>query len=180
MLFIIGILLIVGVVTARSINSHRQELLKIIKDKDEQLDAATRKLVTLEGTVENIVARAQDTDQELTTTKQHLLDQIAKNSEILSSKKSSEVRLGNISENVLPFLKELPYDGTNLRHLGQPIDFVYFDYDPTPTITFVEVKSGAAKESKRQKLIKEAIRMNQIHYDLVQITDKGIKVTRKT
>ena len=165
---------------AISINSNREELLKVVKDKEERLDAAVRKVVELEGTLENIVARAQDADQELSVTKNELTKQVAKNSEILSSKKSSEVRLGNISENVLPFLTELPYDCANLRHLGQPIDFIYFNYGDTPAITFVEVKSGAAKESKRQKMIKDIIKSGQIHYDLVQITDKGIKVTRKS
>lgn len=172
--------MLIQAVVAIQINAQKKQLANIIKDKDSQLDTATRKVVELESTIQQVLAQLQDTDQELTGTKQRLEEQVIKNSAILSSKKSSEVRLGNISENVLPFLTNLPYDCTNLRHLGQPIDFIYFDYSEEPSITFIEVKSGAAKESKRQKIIKEVIQAGKLHYDLVQITDKGIKVTRKS
>lgn len=104
-----------------------------------------------------------------------------KNKSLLSQKTSQSVRMGEISENLLPLLSGLPYDPRNLHHLAKPIDFIYFSYDGTegPEITFVEVKSGGARESTRQKLIQKIIKEGKIHYDLVQINEKGIKVTRK-
>jgi len=104
-----------------------------------------------------------------------------KNKALVSQKTSQSVRLGEVAENLLPLLTDLPYDARNLHHLGKPIDFIHFAYDGTdgPEIAFVEVKSGGARESNRQKLIQKIIKEGKVHYDLVQITEKGIKVTRK-
>lgn len=99
-------------------------------------------------------------------------------SKVLSQKKSSEVNVGAITENLVPLLAGLPYNSTNMHHLGAPIDYLYFDYDQAE-IVFVECKSGNARESKRQKLIKNIIQEGRVRYDLVQITSTGIKVTRK-
>lgn len=103
-----------------------------------------------------------------------------KNSDLVSKKVAADVRLGAISENLLPLLNGLPYNAKNMHHLGQPIDYLYFDYDKeNPSITFVEVKSGGAKESPRQKMIKKLIQDGSIHYDLVRIGETGVKVERK-
>src|SRR5271166_2874903 len=64
-----------------------------------------------------------------------------KNREVLSQKKSSETRLGNISEHLVGFLNGCPYDPRDMHHLGAPIDFLIYDLDQGE-ITFLEVKSG--------------------------------------
>jgi predicted Holliday junction resolvase-like endonuclease len=90
------------------------------------------------------------------------------------------VRTGTIIENIVPIIPSLPYNAKNMHHLGQPIDFIHFSYDGMegPEITFIEVKSGNAKESKRQKLIKKAIQQGKVYYELLTIDDKEIKVKR--
>ncbi len=122
-------------------------------------------------------------DQELLQSQIQLLDtclanEKENNSKILSQKKSSETRLGQIAENLVPML-QLPYNSKNLHHLAQPIDYIYFDYE-TPEIVFIEVKSGNARESYRQKLLKKAIQLGKIHYEKLTINDKGIKIKRET
>jgi predicted Holliday junction resolvase-like endonuclease len=103
-----------------------------------------------------------------------------RNSDLVSKKVAADVRLGAISENLLPLLNGLPYNPKDLHHLAQPIDFIHFNYDKDdPSITFVEVKSGGAKESPRQKLIKKVIKEGKVFYDLVRINEQGIKVERK-
>lgn len=85
---------------------------------------------------------------------------------ILSQTKSSEVRLGKISESLSPLLENFPVDphapGTTLCPLGQPLDFVYFD--PENGITFIEVKSGDSKLSPSQKKLKKCIEDGKVFW----------------
>jgi predicted Holliday junction resolvase-like endonuclease len=103
-----------------------------------------------------------------------------RNNEVLSQKKSSEVKVGAITENLVPLLHGLPYDATNLKHLGQPLDYVYFDYNGPEgvEIVFIEVKSGKAKESKRQKLLKNAIKLGKVHYEELRVDETGVSIKR--
>lgn len=98
-----------------------------------------------------------------------------KNRTLLSQKKSSETRLGQISEHLVPFLDNCPYNPKDLHFLGNPIDYVIFDFDDGK-ITFLEVKSGNSKPSKRQKTIKNIIKSGRIFYDEIRINERGIKV----
>jgi predicted Holliday junction resolvase-like endonuclease len=107
-------------------------------------------------------------------------EEVNKNNDILSRKRSSEVRVGAITENLIPIIQGLPYDPTNLKHLGQPLDYVYFDYDGPEgvEIVFIEVKSGKAKESRRQKLLKHAIKLGKVYYEELRVDEGGIKIKR--
>lgn len=85
---------------------------------------------------------------------------------ILEQKKSSEVRLGKISETLSPFLDGFPVDvekiGTSTGFLGQPVDYVHFD--PDNGITFIEVKSGNSRLSASQKKIKELVLQGKVFW----------------
>ena len=100
-----------------------------------------------------------------------------KNRELLSQKKSSETRLGNIGENLIPFLENCPYNPRDLHFLGNPIDFVCFDFDQGE-ITFLEVKTGNSKPSKRQKIVKNIIKSGRVFYSEIRINEKGVKHRR--
>lgn len=97
-----------------------------------------------------------------------------KNRNLLSQKKSSETRLGQISEHLVPFLEGCPYDPKNLHFLGNPIDFVSFDFD-SGEITFIEVKSGNSKPTKRQKIVKNIVKHGRVNYAEIRINEKGVK-----
>jgi hypothetical protein len=87
-------------------------------------------------------------------------------SKILHQTKSSEVRLGKITESIAPLLDGFPVDvkkeGTTTLFLGQPIDFVHFD--PDEGITFIEVKSGNAKLNTTQRRLKEIVGEGKIRW----------------
>ncbi len=85
---------------------------------------------------------------------------------LLSQKKSSEVRLGHISEQIAPFLKGFSYDTRNTKFLGQPIDFISFEQDK---VVFIEVKTGKSQLSKTQKRIKKLIETNQVFWEEFRI-----------
>ena len=48
---------------------------------------------------------------------------------LLSQKKSSEVRTGQIVEQLAPFLDNFKYDPKKLHFMGMPIDYIYFGDD---------------------------------------------------
>ena len=89
-----------------------------------------------------------------------------KNIRILSQKKSSEVRLGQISEQLVPFLSVFKFDPKRAHFIGQPIDYVVFEDD---AVTFVEVKSGGAQLTSTQKLIKKLIQDGKVRWEEIRV-----------
>jgi len=85
---------------------------------------------------------------------------------LYSQKKQSEVRLGQITEQLVPFLNQFPYDPTRAQFLGQPIDYIIFQDNK---IIFVEVKSGNSRLSKKQKLIKSNIEDGNVEFHEIRI-----------
>ena len=85
---------------------------------------------------------------------------------LLNQKKSSEVRLGQIAEQLAPFLDNFPYDPKKISFLGNPIDYVYFGEDK---VTIIEIKSGNARLSKKQRSIKKLILEGKVEWDEIRI-----------
>lgn len=85
---------------------------------------------------------------------------------LLSQKKSSEVRLGQISENLAPFLKDFKYNPKEAHFIGMPIDYIIFEEDK---IVFLEVKSGESRLSQKQTNIKRLIKEGKIEWDEMRI-----------
>lgn len=85
-------------------------------------------------------------------------------------KKSSEVRVGLITEQLAPFLEGFPYDPSNCHFLGKPVDIVCFD---DTGIHFIEVKSGTSSLSLSQRKIKNHIKEGNVSFEIYRI--KGDK-----
>jgi|TARA_B110000196_G_C20806240_1_gene502512 predicted Holliday junction resolvase-like endonuclease len=85
---------------------------------------------------------------------------------ILSQKKSSEVRLGNIAEKLAPFLDQFDFNPENCIFLGQPIDYISFDDD---LITIIEVKSGKSQLNTKQRHIRDLIKAKQVAWKEIRI-----------
>ena len=85
---------------------------------------------------------------------------------LLKHKKSSEVRLGQISEQLAPFLDLFPYDPKKVSFLGNPIDYVYFGEDK---VVIIEVKSGNSRLSKKQRRIKSLVKGGKVEWDEIRI-----------
>ena len=90
---------------------------------------------------------------------------------LLSQKKSSEVRLGQISEQIAPFLKGFSYDPRNTKFLGQPIDLISFEQDK---VVFIEVKTGKSQLSQKQKNIKSLIEKGKVFWEVFRISGDEI------
>lgn len=94
----------------------------------------------------------------------------------LHHRKSSEVRLGKIGENLAPFVKGWPWDPNNFRFLGNPVDGVQFNSDE---IIFVEIKTGGARLSKSQKMFKNLVNNGKVSFVTFKITEDGTKLIKE-
>jgi len=85
---------------------------------------------------------------------------------LFKQKKSSEVKTGNIAEKVAPFLDNFPCATYDIHFMGQPLDYVAFDEDG---VHFVEVKSGNAQLSKKQRIIRDHIESKKVFWHVMRI-----------
>lgn len=81
---------------------------------------------------------------------------------LFSKQKSEQVRLGQISEKLLPFLEEFPYKTDDIAALFMPIDLIVFSESE---IVFVEIKTGNAVLSDKQRQIKKLIDNKQVRFE---------------
>lgn len=93
----------------------------------------------------------------------------------LHFRKSSEVRLGKIGENLAPFLKDWPWDPNRFRFLGNPVDGIQFN---NHEIIFVEIKTGGAKLSRSQRLFRNLVRDKKVSFVTFKITADGTKLLK--
>lgn len=93
-----------------------------------------------------------------------------KYSKLLSQKKSGEVVLGQITEQLAPFLDTFPIQNPqDLVFLGMPLDYVHFGEEK---ITFIEIKSGKSKLSTKQRRLRNLIRDGKIEFLIHQVPEK--------
>jgi predicted Holliday junction resolvase-like endonuclease len=101
-----------------------------------------------------------------------------------SKKRQRRAIKGEISERIVPFLTEKTgCTGTELKHLGKPIDWIGFQgIDDNPknkevTVKFFEVKSGdkiSWDSDGREKAIRDAIKEGRVEWELIKINQKEI------
>ncbi|MBQ9239110.1 MAG: hypothetical protein IJ191_07350 [Treponema sp.] len=83
-------------------------------------------------------------------------------------KRSRAVLAGQLAEHVAPFLPGFPCNPADVRFIGKPIDFIAFpgaaEGRTVTEVVFIEVKSGGATLSAREKEIRAAIEMGRVRY----------------
>lgn len=84
---------------------------------------------------------------------------------------SADVKMGQKSENLLPFLADFPYKDDEIRGLFNPIDLIVFRPDE---IVFIEVKTGSSTLSTKQKHIGKLIKDKKVRFETFRINEKGI------
>ena len=95
-------------------------------------------------------------------------------------KRSRAVIKGQVSENLAPMLPDFPYQLTDARFLGNPVDFIVFDgYSDAKNsktskmkIVFVEVKSGKSQLTTGERIIRNAIRDKRIEWLEFRVDDE--------
>ena len=89
--------------------------------------------------------------------------------------KSLAVTVGKVSEQLVPYLPGFRYNPKDARFLGSPVDFVVFDgldSGALRRVVFLEVKTGAAALSSRERQVRDAIENGRIAWDELRITSK--------
>lgn len=105
---------------------------------------------------------------------EHSLDSVQNNfSKLQHQKISADVKMGQKSENLLPFLSSFPYKDDEIRGLFNPIDLIVFREDE---VVFVEVKSGQSQLSDKQRKIRDQIKNGKVRFEIHRMDEKGVRV----
>ena len=89
---------------------------------------------------------------------------------LASQKKSSEVRIGKIGENMAPFFTDWPYDPNRFRFLGNPVDGIQFENDE---VIFVEIKTGKARLTTSQRSVKQLVQEGKVRFATFRVGEDG-------
>ena len=157
---------------------EREEYIETLEDYRNTLGALNDKILEYqqrEIDLKDIVDKDThaETKAELEKVREEYIQLKNKYDSFVSKRKSSEVKLGAIAETLTPFLEGFPYNPKNLRSLGSPIDYVSFEEEE---VTFIEVKSGESKLSKRQRDIQKLVEEGKVKFEIHRIGEKGLKV----
>ena len=143
-----------------------QNLLSSINAKDIFLTRGISALEVANVNLKKLLRTVSEKNKDIIGLEQSLRFQEEQYKNLLSQKKSSEVRTGKITEQISPFLSDYPLNPKTARFLGDPIDFVHFDQDK---VTFVEVKSGKSQLSKRQRQIRDMIKEGKVDFVIYRV-----------
>jgi predicted Holliday junction resolvase-like endonuclease len=95
--------------------------------------------------------------------------------DLLHSKKSSEIRLGKIGENMAPFLKDWPWDPNNFHFIGYPTDGIQFNDDE---VIFVEIKTGKSRLTPSQRKIRDVVKEGKVSFAVFRIGENGVDLKK--
>lgn len=92
---------------------------------------------------------------------------------------SRAVLKGKMAEQMAPIMPEFHYLPSDAKFLGDPIDYVVFDGyndfrdgDGTAEdieVVFIDIKSGAARLTKGQQAIQQAITAGRVRFETIRI-----------
>lgn len=74
--------------------------------------------------------------------------------------RSQAVVTGKVTEQLLPYLPGFEFNPKDVRFLGSPVDLVVFDglsNGQLERVVFIEVKTGDATMTKRERQVRDAI-----------------------
>lgn len=82
-------------------------------------------------------------------------------------KRSRAVLGGQFSEQLAPFLPGFPFDPSEVRFVGKPVDFVAFvgaSSGRIEEVVLVEVKSGGAALSPVERSLRDAVQAGKVRF----------------
>lgn len=99
--------------------------------------------------------------------------------------KSKDVTRGHISQEFIPIFPDFPYNMSDCKFSGNPLDFLVFKgmsdlrdgKESEIEIIFADVKTNKAKRNKIQNAIKKAIESNKVRFETWTVLEnKQIKI----
>ncbi len=85
-----------------------------------------------------------------------------------AASRSRSVVTGKVLEHLAPWLEGFPYNPREARFLGAPVDFVVFaglEQGGVREVVFVEVKTGSATLSARERGVRDAIAAGRVRFE---------------
>lgn len=88
-------------------------------------------------------------------------------------RRSQSVTRGKVTECLIPYFPDFPYNPKDARFLGTPVDLIVFDglsdADEVQKVIFIEIKTGkAASLSKRERAVRECIKAGRVQYSTIR------------
>jgi predicted Holliday junction resolvase-like endonuclease len=90
--------------------------------------------------------------------------------------RSLAVTAGKVHEQLIPYLPAFPYNPKDARFIGSPVDLVVFDglaEGRVRGIVFVEVKTGGAGLTGRERMVREAVREGQVEWVELRVAPRA-------
>jgi predicted Holliday junction resolvase-like endonuclease len=87
--------------------------------------------------------------------------------EVSFRKRSQSSKYGNLREQLLPLADSFPWDPSNFRFLGSPIDGVQFEDD---RIILVEFKAANSQLSQLQRHIRDLVSNGNVGFEVIRIS----------
>ena len=86
--------------------------------------------------------------------------------ELRFRKRSQSSKYGNLTEQFLPLADSFPWNPSNFRFLGSPIDGVQFEDD---RIILVEFKAANSQLSPLQRHIRELVDNGKVDFEVIRV-----------
>lgn len=99
---------------------------------------------------------------------QRVVDAAVADARRSSVEQSRRALTGQVTEKLAPHFPDFPYDPTEVRFLGTPVDYVVFrglSRDRVEEIVFLEVKSGRSDLTTRERSVRDAARDARVRWD---------------
>lgn len=83
---------------------------------------------------------------------------------------------GQFLEKLAPHFPDFPYEPTDLRFLGTPVDYVVFDglsEGEVDEIVFLEVKSGESSLTTKERRVRDAVEAGAVRWDVYRVPEEG-------
>lgn len=87
--------------------------------------------------------------------------------------KSLAVTIGKVFEQLVAYLPDFRFNPRDARFLGSPVDFVVFDGlsdGAVRRVVFVEVKTGGASLSTRERGVRDAVDAHRVEWAVLRVT----------
>jgi predicted Holliday junction resolvase-like endonuclease len=97
-----------------------------------------------------------------------------------SVNRSRSTLKGKIAEQMAPVLPEFAFNPADARFIGSPVDYIIFDgltgvadeQDTSIRIVFMDVKKGAGKLTRVQRVIKKAVEEKAVTWQTLYLADE--------
>lgn len=157
----------------RELADHRESVqeLAVVNAKLQTLKSST---LTPDNAVpkDMHVVKVLELSAQIAGLQTQLNDMTCKFEESRGKQISERVRLGMIGEQFATIHENFKYDRKETKALLQPIDFVCFEPDE---VVFVDIKTGNAQLSTKQRKIRDNIRAGRVRFEVFRIDENGAK-----